>query len=418
MGFIQPPPKLNFFNLRERLFALMREKEYAFNSINTYRKICNLLESFLIEHNIEDYDPSVGQEFLATCEKYRGKIIDGKRVMTDMTLAFIKTLDNIVLFGKLKSDSTEKHFYCPDCFLPILKDYLDHLRNSNYHSSTIDNHYRYVAEFLTSVSNTSTSLESIPLADLYSIYENYASKSFSLYCISSFLQFAYKAKLTPTDFSKLIRFPKQEQKLPTVYSKNEIIQTLKCIDRSSVKGKRDYTMILIAYRLGLRVSDIVSLTLENIDFDNNKINIIQMKTGVPLSLPFLPEVKAAIEDYLSVRPCSISPEIFLRVRAPFVSLKRTAENSALKKYFNMASVNTVNKKCGLHTLRSTLASELVSENISYAVTQKILGHTDSSAIQHYVRLDIEALRECSLPVPPPTGNFKELLNRLEVNIND
>ena len=85
--------------------------------------------------------------------------------------------------------------------------------------------------------------------------------------------------------TEVIQFPKIEQKLPTVYSKDEIIQTLKCIDRTTIKGKRDYAMILLAYRLGLSVSDITSLRFENIDFENKKINVIQTKTRVPLSVP-------------------------------------------------------------------------------------------------------------------------------------
>lgn len=396
----------------------MNENNYALNSINTGRKICNLLETFLLENNIEEYEPSIGQAFLSECKKYRGKIINGKRVETDTALTFIKKLDNIVLFGKLKPDDVEKHFYCPDCFKPILTEYINNLKERNYQLTTIENHYRYVAEFLTALSNTSTSFESIVPANLYDIFMGFAFKGASLYCISSFLRFAYKENFSKIDYSKLINFPKREKKLPTVYSKDEMIQTLNCIDRNTLKGKRDYAMILIAYRLGLRVSDIISLTFQNIDFDNNKINIVQTKTGVPLSLPLLPEVKMSIEDYLAVRPCSAYLELFLSTKAPFTPLKRTAENSALKKYFKKASVNTLNKKSGLHSLRSTFASELVSENISYSITQKILGHTDSNAIQHYVKLDIEALRACSLPVPLPMGNFKELLNQPEVYFND
>ena len=94
-------------------------------------------------------------------------------------------------------------------------------------------------------------------------------------------------------------------------------------------------------------------------------------------------------------------------------MRKTSENSALSKYFKMAGVDPTGRKHGLHSLRSTLASELVAENISYTVTQKILGHTNSAAINHYVKLDIEALRECALPVSPASGQFKMLLEQKE-----
>ena len=65
-------------------------------------------------------------------------------------------------------------------------------------------------------------------------------------------------------------------------------------------------MVLLAYRLGLRASDISGLKFSNIDFDKNRINIVQIKTQVPLSLPLTPEVKSAIQEYLAVRPASSS----------------------------------------------------------------------------------------------------------------
>ena len=418
MDFIQPPPKLNYLDLRNKLFSLMKEKNYALNSINTYRKIFDLLELNISERGITDYDPYVGKDFLASCNKYRGKIVNGKRVMTDTVMSFVKVLNNIVLFGQLKSTTCEKVYYCPECFKSVIEDYLDHLRDKSYRPSTINNYYRYVSEFLTFIKKDTDSLKNISVQQLHSFIEKYADIGNALYCVSLFLRFAYKNDLTITDFSRIIQYPAREQNLPTVYSKDEIFKTLKCINRNSSKGKRDYAMILLAYRLGLRASDVTTLKFENIDFENERINVIQTKTRVPLSLPLLQEVKNAIEEYIAVRPDSSQSEIFLGSRAPFAPMKRTSENSQLKKYFYKASVNTVGKKCGLHALRSTLATELVSENVSYAVTQKILGHTDSSAIQHYVKLDVEALRNCSLPVPVPSGDFKDLLKLREVKGNE
>ena len=418
MNFIQPSPKINYLDLREKLLSLMREHNYAFNSINTYRKIFDLLDLFLAERGITDYDPVVGQLFLASCNKYRGKTVDGKRVYTDTVLSFVKVLDNIVLFGKLKPPKRDKVFYCPECYKSVLEGYLKFLKDKNYQPSTIENHHRYVSEFLVTVSDTADLFDDIAASTIYLISKDYAAKGNALYCISSFLRFAYKNNLTKTDYSKVIQFPKMEQKLPTVYSKDEIIQTLKCIDRTTIKGKRDYAMILLAYRLGLRVSDITSLRFENIDFENKKINVIQTKTRVPLSLPLLPEVKNSIEEYIAVRPVSSYSEVFLRSRAPFVPMKRASEYSQLKKYLRKASVNTFGKKRGLHALRSTLATELISENVSYAVTQKILGHTDSSAIQHYVKLDTETLRNFSISVPAPSGDFKKELRLTEVKVNE
>ena len=93
----------------------------------------------------------------------------------------------------------------------------------------------------------------------------------SLYIIRSFLRFLYIKEYVKADYSHLITFPKQPSKIPTVHSKADILNALQVIDLNTVKGKRDYAIILLAYRLGLRSSDIFALKFENVDFDNNKI---------------------------------------------------------------------------------------------------------------------------------------------------
>ena len=128
-----------------------------------------------------------------------------------------------------------------------------------------------------------------------------------------------------------------------------------------------------------------------------------------MNLPLLPEVRCALSDYISARPCSQHSEIFLNTKAPFTPMKRGSESSQIADYFRRASFGNDGRKIGLHSLRATLATELVAENVSYAVTQKILGHVDSSSIQHYVKLDVEMLRSCSIAVPQPSGNFQKML---------
>lgn len=415
MDFIESPPKIKITDLRSKLFELLQDENYAYNSILLYRKIYDLLELYSSDNNIEFYTPVVGENFLNQCTKYRGKIIDGRRIMTDSAVSVITTLNNVFKYNELKNPHKTKEYYCPDCFISVLKDYLNYLETRNYHPNTVDQHYRYVATFLTLVSEKTTSLTNTDVSDLYEIFEILRQRcSMSLYIISSFLRFIYKLKFVDKDFSKLITFSKECPKIPTVHSKADIISTLQVINFNTVKGKRDYAIILLAYRLGLRSSDIFALKFDNVDFDNNRINLTQIKTGIPLSLPLLDEVKQAILQYLIVRPKSNHTEIFLRTRAPFAPLTRIVGTTALRRYFAKANVDTTNKKRGLHSLRSTLASELISEKVSLAVTQKILGHTNSTSINNYVKLDIESLRDCSLPVPKPSGQFKKLLEIKEV----
>jgi len=97
-----------------------------------------------------------------------------------------------------------------------------------------------------------------------------------------------------------------------------IVQLLSAVDRSYAKGKRDYAILLLACRLGLRVGDIRTLKLDNLRWAESTIEITQAKTGAPLTLPLTNEVGEALIDYLkSGRPQTKYREVFLKVNPPF-----------------------------------------------------------------------------------------------------
>ena len=85
----------------------------------------------------------------------------------------------------------------------------------------------------------------------------------------------------------------------------------------------------------------------------------------------------------------------------------------MRKAFKVAGICVVGKKHGPHSLRMTLASELVSEKVPYMVIGKILGHEDPNVTKHYVKFDIEMLRTCALEVPKLSGFVAEKLNAFE-----
>jgi integrase len=100
---------------------------------------------------------------------------------------------------------------------------------------------------------------------------------------------------------------------------------LKVIDRTSPRGKRDYAILLLASRLGLRSGDIRTLKLDDLQWDTATIEIRQSKTGGPLCLPMSEDIgKALIHDYLQGRQAPDGPhrEVFLRAKAAFIKRLR------------------------------------------------------------------------------------------------
>ena len=119
------------------------------------------------------------------------------------------------------------------------------------------------------------------------------------------------------------------------------------------------------------------------DLRKNEINIIQQKTGKNLHLPIIEDVSEAIEDYLSVRPSSDAKEIFINVYAPYNPISTGTIRNLLRKYIAAADIDVGNRRKGPHTLRSSLASSMVNDDISYETVRKVLGHSSNNAIKHY-----------------------------------
>lgn len=136
--------------------------------------------------------------------------------------------------------------------------------------------------------------------------------------IRMFLRYLNCAGLINRDFSTIIPHFKRAFRLPSTYTEDEVSRFEGAIDTNSKIGKRDYTMLLLATRLGMRSGDIANLTFSSLDFGNDTISITQEKTSEPLVLPMIPAVKTALADYLkNGRPKSDQPYVFMRANAPF-----------------------------------------------------------------------------------------------------
>lgn len=195
-------------------------------------------------------------------------------------------------------------------------------------------------------------------------------------------------------------------KLPSYYTIEEVVCIEKSVDRKYAMGKRDYAMILLATRLGLRSSDIRLLQFSNINWETNLIVIEQFKTKKMIELPLLNDVGEAIIDYIKhSRPKSISKYIFLRANAPYLELGGTALNAIFKKYFIKSNVEFAKKRHGPHSMRHSLATNLLKNGTSLPIISEALGHSNIASTMPYVHLDSQELLKCSLDVPMVCNNF-------------
>ena len=147
----------------------------------------------------------------------------------------------------------------------------------------------------------------------------------------------------------------------------------------------------------MRGTDIKALTLDNIDWENDGINIMQSKTGEELRIPLTTSVGNALWDYItSQRPRSVKKEILVSDRHPFIQLPALWHH--IKKVFNDAGVRKECGMTGVRIFRHHLATSLLANETEAPVVSSILGHKDPNSLSPYVDADIEHLRECALSV--------------------
>ena len=189
------------------------------------------------------------------------------------------------------------------------------------------------------------------------------------------------------------------ESIPSIWTAKDLKAILNAVDRTSPLGKRDYAILLLAARLGLRAGDIRTLRLEQLDWDHARIHVKQAKTGAPVELPLLEDVGQALIDYLRHgRPKTARREIFLRHIAPFEPFAdRTNMHTIISKYRCKAGIKLPKKsRCGLHSLRHTLASRLLEVNTPVDIIAGVLGHASSETTRHYLCVDIKSLRDVAL----------------------
>jgi integrase len=219
--------------------------------------------------------------------------------------------------------------------------------------------------------------------------------------LRAFLRYlAMLGKAAPSLIERVPRIRVQpDATIPDVWTDEEVSRLLATVDRTSPLGKRDFAILLLAARLGMRAGDIRELRLEDLRWDEARLVRRQCKTGAPLELPLTPEVGEAIIDYLRHgRPASPHREVFLRVNAPFEPFGRDNNlHSIITTYRRRAGVALPrHSHQGLHSLRHTVATRLLEADTPLPVISAIMGHLSSESTRIYAKVDIAGLRQVAL----------------------
>jgi len=385
----------------------LKLQNYSKESLRFYTVIWNQLKLYAAPKGITCFSTEFGYNFL---EQHYGFVpVEKLDRNSAMRIRAINVLSDYQLHGTVLIKKCIRNYEFPECFRTIISEFISYRNSLKIVKKSMQTAQLYLERFIFYL----TRCEITDLSQVETYHINGFVNTIAIYSkptmagmlrhVRHLFGFAYQRGYVTSDLTHKIPVIKynRESKIPSAYSTEEVNRLIQCIDRGNPAGKRDYAIILLAARLGIRASDIHSLCFTNINWEINCIELIQQKTGNPLSLPLLEDVGEAIIDYLKYgRPDTSAHEIFVRHKAPFGQLTSTGIYQLVSKYIQKAGIPVPHgKKHGPHALRHSLAGKLLENNIPLPVISEILGHADSKTTTVYLKIDVSHLRQCALEVP-------------------
>ncbi len=186
--------------------------------------------------------------------------------------------------------------------------------------------------------------------------------------------------------------------IPRAIGTDAVRQLLASIDRSTAVGRRDYAILLLLARLGLRASEVAFLELDGIDWKTGQLSV-RGKSGQRSDLPLSTEVGKAIAAYLrrGRPPCS-SRRVFLRARAPVCGFRGASGVGSIVRH-RLQRAGVVAPTYGAHQFRHGLATDMLRQGASLSEIGELLGHHSPQTTKIYTQVDLDALRTLALPWP-------------------
>lgn len=394
-----------FLDLVDECVMLMRDVGYSEKTIETYRSIWDeKVKLFMETKGQEYYSVQVGDAFLSSLS------IDVMQTYNRLRRC-ITILDTVLETGGIKGYVPQKQSFDMSGEIgEIMQDFISYKREHRASDATLYIYERMLGRFLTHLRlngvETISALTEQHLLDF--VGSSQINKVQRVNVLKGLCYYLVEHKFVAQYFGTLIkgfRLPMRE-KLPSVYTEQEITLIGKAINKNEFGGKRLYAAFMLASRLGLRTSDIINLRFGNIDWDRNCIILIQQKTKRKIELPLTTEVGNAIVDYLkNEREIGKSNFVFITLKPPFERVSRDTIYVGLQTAISKSKINVGKRHHGMHSMRHSLASKLLSDEQSLPVISGILGHTSSQSTMNYLRVDLEGMKKCLLEVPPVPDSF-------------
>jgi len=219
--------------------------------------------------------------------------------------------------------------------------------------------------------------------------------------LRSFLRFCFLDGTVARDLSRAVPPVSRWHAVAAapVLTGDEVEQVLAAVDRTTARGRRDFAILLLLARLGLRASEVIALELDDIRWEAGEI-VVRGKGRLRDRLPLLADVGEALAVYLrEAHGPSGSRRVFLRRIAPRVGLTQPATVSKIAREALGRAGLLPQGRVGAHIFRHSLATVMIRHGASLPEISQVLRHRSPGTTQLYAKVDLDGLRSVALPWP-------------------
>ena len=212
-----------------------------------------------------------------------------------------------------------------------------------------------------------------------------------------FLRYLHREGLVIDDLAPTIEAPRKYRlsDVPRSISWDDVGRMLDVVDQCTAMGKRDYVILLLLVTYGLRSREVAALTLDDIDWERERILVPERKAGHCTAYPLSTTVGEALLIYLKeVRSKSRERRVFLRTNAPRNPLTRATISNRATHYLRKAGIQV--RRPGSHTLRHTCVQRLIDAEFPLKTIGDYIGHRSPRSTETYSKVAVEKLREVAL----------------------
>jgi site-specific recombinase XerD len=380
-----------------------------------YRGCWRRLEAFCASRGVQEFSLDLAMTWVdQACGGFFDKEQAGTLKATDVYLFRVAAmLDDFAVHGAVLRRYCRTVGRLTVGEADVLARFQAWLRDSGCAASTVRAYGTVAAEFLafTDTRGGLAGLDTGVIDAFVATLAGYQAKTVEhkLCAVRSLLRFAARERLADPVVLAAIPAAKstRQARIPSVWDLADVTKILQAVDRGNPCGKRDYAIILLITRLGLRGVDVKRLRFADLDWPGNRLSVVQAKTGRRVALPLLKDVGWAIIDYVRHgRPASDCPEVFVRHTAPIGPFSDQDHlHQILAKHARAAHVPLgEQRRHGMHSLRHTLATRLLEDGTPVEQIADILGHRSVASTGVYLKSSLRLLAACALdPDAPASG---------------